>query len=178
MTTTTKLWELSAEIESLENQITEVQDDENLSEFEKDQLMGEILEVWLSTGKEFDAKVCKFAGYIKYLEALTEARKNEYRRLRELAEQSEKQAEKLRSYLVLNMQKLGKTKINGLSANLSLRKKPARVILNCEVEDLPEQFKRVEITPKLTAIKDFLKSSPDCEFASLSTIPEYSVMIK
>jgi hypothetical protein len=36
-----------------------------------------------------------------------------------------------------------------------------------------EQFKRVGLTPKLTAIKDFLKSSPNCEFVSLSKIQEY-----
>ena len=86
-TKTPKLWELSDEIESLENQIADVQDRDDLSEAEKDQLMGEILEAWLSTGKEFDSKACNVAAYIKHLEALTEARKNEYRRLRDLAEQ-------------------------------------------------------------------------------------------
>ena len=177
-TKTPKLWELSDEIESLENQIADVQDRDDLSEAEKDQLMGEILEAWLSTGKEFDSKACNVAAYIKHLEALTEARKNEYRRLRDLAEQSDKQAQRLRNFLVSNMQKLDKKKISGLSANLSLRKKPAKVILNCPPEDLPAAFMKVEITPRLSELKKHVQANPDCGFAQLSSIEEYSVMIK
>lgn len=175
---TPKLWELSTEIIELENSIAEIMEDELLTESEKETLLGELIELWLGTGKEFDSKACNVAAYIKHLEALTEARKNEYRRLRELAEQSEKQAEKLRSYLVLNMQKLDKKKVNGLSASLSLRKKPAKVILNVLPEQLPEQFKKIEVTPKLTAIKDHLKVNPSCEFAQMSEALEYSVTIK
>ncbi len=175
---TPKLWELSAEVLSLESSIADIAEDDSLSDSEKEILLGELLEKWLGTGKEFDSKACNVAAYIKHLEALTEARKNEYRRLRELAESSEKQAEKLRSYLALNMQKLDKKKINGLSANLSLRKKPARVVLSVEPEQLPEQFKKVEVTAKLSAIKDYLKSNPNCEFAQMSETTEYSVTIK
>jgi len=177
-TKTPKLWELSEEIESLENQIADVQDREDLNEAEKDQLMGEILEAWLSTGKEFDTKASNVAAYIKHLEALTEARKNEYRRLRSLAEQSDKQAQKLRSYLVSNMQKLDKKKISGVNASLSLRKKPAKVILNCFPEELPAEFVKVEITPRLSELKKHVQANPDCDFAQLSSIEEYSVMIK
>jgi hypothetical protein len=176
---TPKLWELSAEIIELENYISEITEDElELTDSEKEILLGELLETWLGTGKEFDSKACNAAAYIKHLEALTEARKNEYRRLRELAEQSEKQAEKLRSYLVLNMQKLDKKKVNGLTASLSLRKKPSKVVLNVLPEQLPEQFKKVEVTPKLTAIKDYLKINPNCEFAQMSESVEYSITIK
>lgn len=175
---TPKLWELSAEVIELENSIAEIIEDELLSDSEKEALLGESIELWLGTGKEFDSKACNVAAYIKHLEALTEARKNEYRRLRELAEQSEKQAEKLRSYLVLNMQKLDKKKISGVSASLSLRKKPSKVILNVLPEQLPEQFKKVEVTPKLSAIKDYLKVNPSCEFAQMSESLEYSITIK
>ncbi len=38
--------------------------------------------------------------YIKYLEAITEARKAEIKRLKALTESSEKQANKLRDYLI------------------------------------------------------------------------------
>lgn len=185
MTTTTKatgktpkLWELSDEITNLEDQIADIQDREDLSESEKDQLMREILETWLSTGKEFDAKACNVAAYIKHLEAITEARKNEYRRLRDLAEQSENQSQRLRNYLVSNMQKLGKKKVSGVSVNLSLRKKPAKVVLNCPLEDLPAAFMKVEITPRLSELKKHLQSNADCSFAQLADVEEYSVMIK
>lgn len=176
--TTPKLWELSAEVLSLESSIAEIEESEELTDSEKETLLGELMESWLGSGKEFDSKACNVAAYIKHLEALTEARKNEYRRLRDLAEQSEKQSEKLRAYLVTNMERVNKKKINGLSASLSLRKKPAKVVLNCEPEQLPEQFKKVEVSPKLSAIKDYLKSNPNCEFAQMSESVEYSVTIK
>lgn len=175
---TPKLWELSEEVLSLEYAISEIDEKENVSETDKEFLKQDLINRWLGSGKEFDSKACNVAAYIKHLEALAEARKNEYRRLRELAEQAEKQAENLRSYLVLNMKKLDKKKINGLSASLSLRKKPAKVILNVEPEQLPDEFKKVEVSPKLTAIKDHLKSNPSCEFAQMSEVPEYSVTIK
>ncbi len=149
---------MSGEIISLEDQITDIQDREDLSESEKDKLMGEILETWLSTGKEFDFKACNVAAYVKHLEALAEARKNEYRRLRDLAEQSEKQAQQLRNYLLSNMQKLNKKKITGVYANLSLRKKPAKVVLNCPPEDLPATFMKVEISPRLSELKKHVQS--------------------
>ena len=175
---TPKLWELSAEVLSLEYSISEIQEDDNLSDFDKETLLEELLENWLGTGKEFDSKACNVAAYIKHLEALTEARKAEYRRLRELAEQSEKQAERIRAYLVAQMEKTGKKKINGVTASLSLRKKPAKVVLEVEPELLPLEFQKIEVTPRLTAIKEYLKSNPNCGFASMAENQGFSVTIK
>jgi hypothetical protein len=173
-----KLWELSSEVLSLENSISEIQEDENLSDSEKDSLLAVTFETWLGTGKEFDNKACQVAAYIKHLEAVTEARKNEYRRLRELAEMSEKQGERLRAYLVTNMERVGKKKINGINASLSLRKKPAKVVLTMEPDRLPDEFKKVEITPRLSELRNHLKNNPECTFAQLSSNEEYSVTIK
>lgn len=175
---TPKLWELSDEINYLEELLNEIELRDDLTDAEREGYYEIILNDWLSTGKEFDSKACNVAAYIKHLEAITEARKNEYRRLRDLAEQSEKQAQRLRNYLVSNMQKLNKTKISGLSANLSLRKKPAKVVLICPPEDLPAAFMKVEITPRLSELKKHVQSNPDCSFAQLSSVEEYSVMIK
>lgn len=173
-----KLWELSSEIVGLEAAIADTQENDELTDEEKDTAMSQLFEEWLTLGEDFDTKACQIAHYIKNLEALTEARRNEYRRLRELAEQSDKQAERLRGYLVSQMERTGKKRIQGSTANLSLRKKPAKVILNCDPELLPDDFKKVEVTPRLSAIKDYLKANPDCDFAALSTTEEYSVTIK
>jgi vacuolar-type H+-ATPase subunit I/STV1 len=172
------LWELSEEIKGLEDAIAEIRDSEDFSLTEKEEAINRLFLDYLESGNDFDTKACQVAHYIKSLEALTEARRNEYRRLRELAEQSDKQAEKLRDYLVAQMEKVGKKKISGTTANLSLRKKPARVILIADPEDLPGQFRKVEVTARLSALKDYLKTHPDCEFATMSTLEEFSLTIK
>jgi hypothetical protein len=172
------LWELSEEIKGLEDAIAEIRESEDFSLEEKEEAINRLFIDWIESGNDFDTKACQVAHYIKSLEALTEARRNEYRRLRELAEQSDKQAEKLRDYLVAQMEKVGKKKISGTTANLSLRKKPARVIVIGEPEDLPGQFQKVEVTAKLSLLKDYLKTHPDCKFAAMSTLEEYSLTIK
>jgi hypothetical protein len=176
--TNPKLWELSSEVINLENSIVDIQEIEGLKEDEKEILVSKLMENWLESGKEFDIKAVQVAHYIKHLEAITEARKAEYRRLRELAEQSEKQAERIRAYLVSNMERTGKKKINGVTASLSLRKKPAKVVLEVDAELLPLEFQKVEVTPRLTAIKEYLKSNPDCGFASMADNQGFSVTIK
>jgi DNA-binding SARP family transcriptional activator len=177
-TKTPKLWEISEEVNRLEQLLCDIEEREDLTESEREGYYEIVLNDWLSTGKEFDDKACNVAAYIKHLEALAEARKNEYRRLRDLAEQSDKQAQRLRNYLIQNMQKLDKKKVNGINASLSLRKKPAKVTLNCPPEDLPAKFMKVEITPRLSEIKKHIQSNPDCAFAQLSDTEEYSVIIK
>jgi DNA-binding SARP family transcriptional activator len=177
-TKTPKLWELSEEVNRLEELLYDIEAQDGLTEAEREVYYETVLNDWLSTGKEFDDKACNVAAYIKHLEALAEARKNEYRRLRDLAEQSDKQAQRLRNYLIQNMQKLDKKKVNGINANLSLRKKPAKVVLNCPPEDLPAKFMKVEISPLLSELKKYVQSNPDCSFAKLSDTEEYSVIIK
>jgi hypothetical protein len=173
-----KLWELTEDILALEDLLSDIQASEDLSESDKETRIQHTLEQWLGSGQAFDDKACKVAAYIKHLEALAEARKTEYRRLRQLAERAEKQAEMMRSYLLSNMHRVGKQKIQGVLANLSLRKKPPRVILNCEPEELPTEFQKVEVTPRLSALKDYLKGHPDCPFAALSTLSEFCLTIQ
>ena len=172
------LWELSEEIKGLEDAIAEIRESEDFSTDAKEEAINQLWIDYLESGNDFDTKACQVAHYIKSLEALTEARRNEYRRLRELAEQSDKQAEKLRDYLVAQMEKVGKKKISGTTANLSLRKKPARVILIAEPENLPGQFQKVDVTARLSLLRDYLKNHPDCEFAYMSTLEEFSLTIK
>ena len=172
------LWELSEEIKGLEDAIAEIRESEDFSADAKEEAINQLWIDYLESGNDFDTKACQVAHYIKSLEALTEARRNEYRRLRELAEQSEAMADRLRNYLLKLMIKVGKKLIKGLTANLSLRKKPARVIVIGEPEDLPGQFQKVEVTAKLSLLKDYLKTHPECEFAYLSTNEEYSLTIK
>ena len=116
--------------------------------------------------------------YIKYLEAVTSARKAEVKRLKALAESSEKQANKLREYLIREMQRVNKTKVEGVTCKLSMRKKQPRVCLNVEPEELPIEFQRVRVEANLTEIRKALKGQKELKWAFLSDLTEYSLMIK
>ena len=54
--------------------------------------------------------------------------------------QIENEADRLRNYLSHHMNRTGKTKVEGVNAKLSLRKKPPQLQILCDVEDLPEEF--------------------------------------
>ncbi len=91
----TKLWELSQDIEMLSEAIASIQDDPNLSDQDKESLTQDAFKQWLETDEQFNEKALKVADYIRHLEAITQARKEEARRLGALAKQSENQANRL-----------------------------------------------------------------------------------
>jgi predicted metal-dependent phosphoesterase TrpH len=119
-----KLWELGRAIEEIESAITEILDADDLTETEKEARAAHAFNEWLQTGASFDEKAAQVAGYIRHVEALADARKEESRRLRELAAQAENRASALRRYLTHEMLRTGRTKIEGVRAKLSLRQKP------------------------------------------------------
>jgi hypothetical protein len=175
---TPRLWELSRDIEALESVIIEIADDETLTDEQRETELQRVFARWLGAGDSFRAKAEQVAAYIRHQEALTEARRQEYRRLRTLADQSENQAKRLRGYLSKQMLAAGQTRIDGVSATISLRKNPPRVLLNCDPSELPPDLVRVEYHPKLKAIKQLLEQNPDIEWAFLGTNEEYSVVIR
>ncbi|MDJ0730956.1 MAG: siphovirus Gp157 family protein [Crocosphaera sp.] len=172
------LWNISQEIIELENLINQLQDSEELSEEEKEVKINQLFSEWLNADTNFDEKAEKVAHYIKYLEAITEARKAEAKRLRVLASMSEKQGTKLREYLIREMQRVNKTKIEGVTCKLSMRKKQPSICLKVDPKELPDEFKRVKIEPNLTEIRKALKSQKDLEWAFLSDDEDYSLTIK
>ena len=175
---TTRLWELSQEIEQLEDVITSIQDDNTLTDEEREIKLEETFSQWLQANDNFDSKAEKIAGYIRHQESLAEARKAEYRRLKNLADQAENQAIRLRKYLAKEMVKINKKSIKGITANISLRQSPPRVLLNCEPSELPPECVKVEYTPKLAKIKEMLKTDQSLDWAYLSNSQEYSVTIR
>lgn len=173
-----KLWQLSDEIVELETLIDEIEECEDLTESEKEVRLNHVFCEWLNNDAQFDEKAEKVAQYIKYLEAVTEARKTEAKRLKALAENSEKQGAKLREYLIREMQRVDKTKVEGVSCKLSMRRKQPRVCLNVEPEELPDEFKRVKVEANLTEIRKALKGKKQLDWAFFSDSTEYSLMIK
>jgi hypothetical protein len=173
----TSLWKLTELQLELERAIAAIQDDESLSESEREAQLQQTFEQWINTGDDFKLKAEQIAAYIRHQEALAEARKNEARRLSALASEAENLAERLRGYLRDQMVRTNNTKIDGTLAKISLRKKPAKLVLNVPVEELPTEYTRITVSPKLDEIKKLLKTQ-FVEWASMSDDQGFSITIR
>jgi len=176
----TRLWELSKEIKQLETAIALIADDETLTDEDKETKLQETFNQWLSTGESFKTKAEQVARYIKHQEALAEARKAEARRIRELAQQAENGAARLRKYLIDQMVRSDIQKIDGVSTKIGLRKKQQEVLLNVTPEKLPAEYVKISYQPDLTKIRALLKVDAQgaISWASLSESHQYSVTIR
>lgn len=173
-----RLWELGNSVAELEHLVFDILDADNLSDEGREIRANAVLEKWLNAGSDFDEKAVKVAEYIKHQEALAEARRNEYRRLRTLAEQAQNEADALRRYLTYEMIRSGRTKIEGLHAKLSVRRKQPQVLLNCEPEQLPPDYVKVTYEPRLGDIRKAIKRDPSLTWAFLSEHVECSLIIR
>ncbi len=180
MAQSTRLWELSDEIQQLETAIAQIQEDETLSEEEREDKLQEVFSKWLETGESFKSKAEQVAKYIRHQEALAEARKAEAKRVKTLAEQAENSATRLRRYLTAQMLRSDIKRIDAVSVKISLRKKQPIVLINVPPEDLPSEYVRVTHKPDLTKIRALLKSDAQgaISWASLSESHQYSVTIR
>ena len=177
---TTKLWELSDEIQQLENAIALIADDENLTEEERENKLQLTFEQWLETGESFKSKAEQVARYIKHQEALAEARNVEAKRIQNLAKQAENGAARLRKYLIDQMIRSDIKKIDGVAVKIGLRKKQPAVLLNVPADELPAEYVQVTYKPDLTKIRKLLKcdAQENISWASLSDNQDYSVTIR
>jgi hypothetical protein len=180
MTQTMRLWELSDEIQDLENAIALIADDETLNDEDKETKLQETFATWLSKGESFKVKAEQVARYIKHQEAIAEARKAEARRIRELAQQAENGAARLRKYLIDQMIRSDVQKIDGVSTKIGLRKKQQEVLINVAPEKLPAEYVKVTYQPDLTKIRALLKADAQgaIGWASLGESHQYSVTIR
>ncbi|MGV2831635.1 siphovirus Gp157 family protein [Myxosarcina sp. GI1(2024)] len=179
MTQTTRLWELSEEIQQLEEAIASYVDDESLSDEARETKLEETFSRWLETGASFKVKAEQVARYIRHQEALATARKEEAKRIRELASQAENQANRLRHYLTNQMLLSRVDRIEGVATKIGLRKKPPQVMLNVPPEELPAEYVKVTHKPDLTKIKAAIKANKDAiDWACLNESHQYSVTIR
>ena len=109
---------------------------------------------------------------------MAEARKNEARRIQNLAKQAENSATRLRKYLMAQMIRSEVKKIEGVTCKIGLRKKQPSVLINVPPEELPADYVKVTHKPDLTKIRALLKSDAEISWASLSESHEYSVTIR
>ena len=66
MTKSIRLWELSEEIQDLENAIALIADDETLTDEDKETKLQETFARWLSRGESFKVKAEQVARYIRH----------------------------------------------------------------------------------------------------------------
>ena len=178
MTQATRLWHLSDEIQQLENAIAFIQENENLTDEDKEIKLEETFNQWIEVGQSFKVKAEQVAAYIRHQEALAEARKTEAKRIQALAKQAENGATRLRKYLVAQMLRSDVKKIDGTTVKIGLRKKQPQILINVPTEELPAEYLNVTYKANLTEIRKLLKSDSDISWASLSESHEYSVTIR
>lgn len=174
----TRLWELSGEIAKLESVIVALLEDESLTNEEREIQLEQAVALRLKTSENFSTKAEQLAAYIRHQEALAEARKAEAKRIYALAKQAENQANRLRQYLLNQMVATGNTRIDGVSVKVGVRKKPPLVKINCNLSELPDEYVKIEYTPKLAEIRKLLKSPKRVEWATFETNRGYSLTIK
>ena len=177
MTESTRLWELSDGIQELENAIACIQEDDSLTDEDRETKLEETFNEWLEVGESFKDKAEQVASYIRHQEALAEARKTEAKRIQALAKQAENGATRLRKYLVAQMIRSDVKKIDGVTVKIGLRKKQPQVLINVPPEELPAEYVKVTHKADLTKIRKLLKSDSEIDWASLSASHEYSVTI-
>ena len=99
----------------------------------------------------------------------------EIKRLTAMKVRTKNISDKLRDSLVSGCERLGKDKIDGISATISFRKSERTVIEN-ETE-IPEEFFSVVMTkkPDLTKIKNAIKSGNEVAGAKLVTIKNIQI---
>lgn len=180
MTQPTRLWELSDEIQELEDAIASLQEDETISDEERESRLEEAFNRWLENEESFKVKAERLAAYIRHQEALATVRKEEAKRINALAKQAENQADRLRKYLVAQMLRSNIKRIDGVTTKIGLRKKQPTVLLNIPSEELPAEYVKVTHKPDLTKIRALLKTDSQSAigWASLSESHEYSVTIR
>lgn len=141
-----------------------------------------ILDTLEGLAYEFDEKAANIARMIDELEALAEIRSDKAAALRKQAQTDSNRAEKLRGYLLSQMQKVNRPKFEvesrGDAFKFSTRRSD-RVVADVPVDQMPEQFQRIK-EPELNkdALKKALKAN-DEEAAKYGHLEDhYSLIIR
>jgi len=129
------LYELSLDYQRLLDLLSDPGSDEQAIEAELDQIAGLITH-----------KAEAIAGLIAHLDGLADARRAEAQRLLDRAAADDKHAERLRAYVLRNMQALGSERIDTLRFTLAVRTNPPAVEI-LEPMLVPDEFWRTLPAP-------------------------------
>ncbi|KYC52650.1 MAG: hypothetical protein AMQ22_00700 [Candidatus Methanofastidiosum methylothiophilum] len=150
-----------------------------LDNIEDDEIDAESINSLLETmTSDLKSKGVDIAAVIKNIEALSDGIKLIEKNLKERRNKIDSKLEHLKTYLLENMQKCEITKITSPQFEISLRKKPASVIIYQE-DLLPKEFLRTKtiVEPDKISIKDALTKGNSVAGAKLSET-SYTLSIK
>jgi hypothetical protein len=158
------LFELSKTLEYLEQAILE---SENNTDADA------LLLQYLNTESDLTQKLDAYCTLIKEVEARSEARFKESKRLQDLAEADLNLVKRLKDRLLWYMHDKDISRVNTTRFNLSRVKNGGKlpVILDeaINVEGLPKRFVRVSVDVNRTAVREALESGEDLPFARLGS---------
>lgn len=157
------LYNLTNEMEKLYNDLLSTMDEET---GEIDEKISNALAV---KEEEFNSKAIAVATVTRRFRSTEEEIDAEIKRLKAMKERVKHLGDRLENSLSMACDRLGKTKIDGISATISFRQSEATIVEN--EEQLPEQFFDVEMKKKvsLTRIKQAIKSGLIVPGARLET---------
>ena len=128
----------------------------------------EILEAGVETEEAIQDKADGYAKVMSVLEAQAAAIKDEEARLAARRKVIENNIKRMKLSLQQSMEMTGMTKFKTALFSFGIQNNPASVVLDCKVEDLPQELIRyAEPVADKKAIMDILKSGADFPFAHL-----------
>lgn len=116
---------------------------------------------------DFEEQAEQAAIIIKELEADTEKLKAVIAKLEDKAERLERNKNRLKTGLEMAMRAIGKTKFKTLLFSFNIQKNGGKtpVIVDVDVNKLPDTLVKVKKEPDLTAIRQYLQENPDSGIA-------------
>lgn len=162
-----RLYEITSELELVDTMIDKwaIDHEGDITDFplndELDKLEGERKE-----------KLVNIALYMKSLQAEAKAFKEEKSRLQAKERALNSKAERLKGYIEHNINE--GEKIEDVKATISWRKSQ-KVIVECMLDDLPEEFIKIDKSARLDAIKKELKAGEKIEGVRLGEFQNLQV---
>lgn len=147
------LYEITNEYREMFDHLTEELSNEDIEN--KEQL---IVDTLADVASKFDEKALNVAMYIAELESQVEAIEKVAKAQMARAKTVAKQAESLRSYLLVQMHSMNKDKLQNAQISLQIAKNPVKVeILNDS--DIPDEFKKTKTTVEVSIDKTAIKNA-------------------
>lgn len=118
---------------------------------------------------ELTEKAINVAAYIRNLESDAQQIKEAAAAMSARFKVKQNKADKLRDYLLGIMASQGIKEIPSTEFDLKLKKTPPSVVVACEVDALPDEFKRVTVNtaPDKTALKKAIQGGAEVKGVSL-----------
>lgn len=120
---------------------------------------------------ELTEKAVNVAAYIRNLDAHAAQIKEAEQAMRQRRQAAENKAQRLRDYLMAVMSSQGIKEIPSTEFDIKVRKTPPSVVVACEVDALPDDFKRVTVStaPDKTALKKAIQAGSEIAGVSLQS---------